>query len=268
MTAHCERLTSLTVVERVTIPMRRLPQDFDGMTVAVIADLHAGARRGGVPGLKRVVEDVNALHPDIIVLLGDMVHRARQASRYLPLLSELKATAGVWATLGNHEHETMWYSRHFRTAPPPSLDEWRRLYAEIGVELLVNEARPLEKRGSRIWLVGVDDAYSKCDDLPAALQGVDQTDFCLVITHFPDLIDDPRIAEVDLILAGHTHGGQVHLPFFGPLYTACRKPRQRAAGLVEENGTIMYVSRGVGEALPIRFRCPRQIPLISLRREG
>ena len=256
------------MVEHVTIAFPRLPAGFDGTTVAVISDLHAGMRRGGTPGVKSVVEEANALQPDIIVLLGDMVHKGRHAGRYLPLLSELEARDGIWATLGNHEHSFLWYARYLGASPRLSVDEWRRMYAEAGIELLVNEAIPLEKGGSRLWLVGVDDAYSRCNDLPAALDGVNSNDFCLAITHSPDVVDDARIAEVDLVLAGHTHGGQICLPLLGPPSAPCRRPRERAAGLIRTRGTIMYVTRGVGEGIPIRFRCPREMPLITLRREG
>lgn len=268
MTVHHKRQSTRTMVEHVTIALPRLPAGFAGTTVAVISDLHAGIRRGGTPGVKRVVEEANALQPDIIVLLGDMVHKGRHASRYLPLLSELEAKEGIWAALGNHEHSFLWYSRYVGPSRGPSVEQWRPMYAEAGIELLVNEAIPLEKGGSRLWLVGVDDAYSGYDDLPAALQGVDKTEFCLAITHSPDLIDDPRIAEVDLVLAGHTHGGQICLPLLGPPLAPCRRPRERAAGLLRSSGTTMYVTRGVGEAMPIRFRSPREMPLITLRRES
>lgn len=268
MTVHHERRPTRTMVEHVTIAFPGLPAGFDGTTVAVISDLHAGMRRGGTSGVKRVVEEVNALQPDIVVLLGDMVHRGRHASRYLPLLAELEAEEGIWAALGNHEHSFMWYSGYLGPSSGPSVDEWRRLYAEAGIQLLVNEAIPVEKRGSRIWLLGVDDAYSGYDHLPAALASVQKNDFCLAITHSPDLIDDPRIAEVDLVLAGHTHGGQVRLPVLGSLFAPCRNPRERAAGLLRSSGTTMYVTRGVGEGMPIRFRSPREMPLITLRRES
>ena len=253
------------MVERLTVALPRLPAGFDGTTVAVISDLHAGLVRGGTSAVKRVVEEVNALQPDVIVLLGDMVHRAYRASRYLPLLSKLEARDGIWATLGNHEHSFMWYARYLGASPRLSVDEWRRMYAEAGIELLVNEAIPLEKGGSRMWLVGVDDAYSGYDDLPAALDGVNKNDFCLAITHSPDVVDDARIGEVDLVLAGHTHGGQICLPLLEPPLAPCRRPRERAAGLIRTQGTIMYVTRGVGEGMPIRFRCPREMPLITLR---
>jgi predicted MPP superfamily phosphohydrolase len=255
------------VIERMTLAFPNLPAGFDGTTVAVISDLHAGVRRGGASGVRHVVEEANSLQPDIIVLLGDMVHARRRASRHLPLLAGLKASEGIWACLGNHEHGFVWISRYLGPSRGPSVDEWRRMYADLGIELLVNEARPLEKDGSRIWLVGVDDAYSGHDDLPAALGQAESDEFCLAITHHPNLMDDPRIGEVDLILAGHTHGGQVRIPLLGPVHVSCRRPRERAAGLIRAQGTTMYVTRGVGEGLPIRFRCPREMPLITLRRQ-
>ena len=252
------------MVERVTICLSGLPSAFDGTTVAVIADMHAGLAHGGVPAIKQIVRAANSLHPDIIVLLGDMVHNAHRATTYLPLLGELEAGQGIWACLGNHEHGFVWYSRYLGPSPVASVDQWRRMYAKAGIELLVNEATPVEKRGARIWLVGVDDAYSGNDDLPKALQSVDRNEFCLAITHSPDLVDNPRVDELDLVLAGHTHGGQVCLPLLGPLYAPCRKPRQRASGLIYTNRTAIYVTRGVGEGMPIRFRCPREMTLITL----
>lgn len=254
------------MVERVTISLPRLPQAFEGTTVAVIADLHAGPRRGGIAAIEEIVHTVNTLQPNLIVLLGDMVHRPSKISAYLPLLSRLRAGDGVFACLGNHEHGFVWYSRWFGPWPGPSVDEWRRLYADIGVELLVNEARPFHKRGARIWLIGVDDSYSGRDDLPSALENVGRGDFGLAITHSPDLIDEPRALDLDLILAAHTHGGQVRLPLLGPLYAPCRRARERAAGLLHAGRTAMYVTRGVGESLPVRLACPREIPLIELRR--
>ncbi|UCH36079.1 MAG: metallophosphoesterase [Armatimonadota bacterium] len=256
------------MVRRVTIVCPRLPEAFDGLTVAVVADIHAGGTRGTRAALARIVETVNGLHPDVIALLGDVVHRADRAAVYLRLLRGLKAKEGVWACLGNHEHGYIWFSKYIGPAVVPSADEWRRMFADVGVRLLVNEAQPIPRGGSRIWLVGVDDAYSGNDDLAAALEGMDPTEFRLAITHSPDLIDDPRAGELDAVLAGHTHGGQVSLPLLGPLWAPCRKFRQRAAGIVHGSRTAMYVSRGVGEGLPIRFGCPPEMPFITLRRTG
>jgi len=252
-------------IERVGISLARLPRAFDGMTVAVIADLHAGFSRRGPASVRQLVQQTNRLGADLIVLLGDLVHRSRHAEIFLPLLADLEAPAGKWACLGNHEHGFVWYSRWAKPRPSFSVEEWRALYAEAGIRLLVNEARPVACRGERLWLVGADDPYSGRDDLAAALAGVRPGEVRLALSHSPDLVDDPRISEVDLLLAGHTHGGQVWLPGVGPFLAPCRRPRQRAAGLVRHNGTLMYVSRGVGEGLPLRIGCPREIALLTLR---
>lgn len=252
------------MVERVTIALARLPPEFDGMTVAVVADLHAGSRRGDSAAVREVVRITNGLQADIVALLGDLVHGTAEARPHLSLLSELKANEGVWACLGNHEHGFVWYSRRLGPSATLSVDEWRRLYADAGIQLLANEARPLARGRSHLWLLGVDDAYSGHDDLPAALAQVRGDEFCLVLTHSPDLVDDPRIGEVGLVLAGHTHGGQIRLPGVGALFAPCRRVKERASGLVHANGTTMYVTRGAGEGLPVRINCPREIALITL----
>jgi predicted MPP superfamily phosphohydrolase len=254
------------MIQRMTIPLPRLPAAFDGLTVGVVADLHAGGTSVDTAFVRKVVDLVNGERPDMVVLPGDTVHETRRAPEYLPLLAELKAPMGVWACLGNHEHGFVWISKYIGARPVYSHDEWRAMYAEAGIGLLVNEARPLERDDSRIWIVGVDDAYSRSADLGTALKGVSGDEFRLGVTHSPDLIDDPQAGSLDLIVAGHTHGGQVSLPLIGPLWAPCNKFRQRAAGLVRENGTVMYVTRGIAEGLPIRFGCPREIPIITLRR--
>jgi predicted MPP superfamily phosphohydrolase len=253
-----------SLVERVAIALPGLPPEFDGMTLAVVADIHAGSRSSPLAVVKEVVETTNSLQADVILLLGDLVHASAHASSYLSVLSEFEAKEGVWACLGNHEHGFVWYSRYLGASRAPSVDRWRDLYATAGIQLLANEARPLLKGRSRIWLVGVDDAYSGHDDLAAALAQARTDEFCLAVTHSPDLADHPRVREVDLVLAGHTHGGQIRLPFMGPVFAPCRRFRRRASGLVSVNGTAMYVTRGAGEALPIRLNCPREIPLLTL----
>lgn len=260
-------LRSIPRVERIAVASARLPGALDGTTVAAISDLHAGMRRGGPAGVRGVVDTVNSLQPDIIVLLGDIVHRPKHATEYLPLLADLHARIGVWATLGNHEHAFDWRSRYVPPRSGISVERWRELYAELGIELLYNEARPLGETGARIWIVGIGDAYSGHNDVAAALAPVENGEFRLGITHSPDLLDDPHVGALDLVLAGHTHGGQIRLPLVGALYAPVRRPRQRGAGMVEASGTRMYIGRGVGEAIPIRLNCPREIPFITLTAE-
>lgn len=253
------------MISRLHLTMPRLPAPFDGLTVAVVSDVHADRRAGGARGIAEIVRQVNDESPDVVLLLGDMIHRCRGARGQLAALAGLHGRDGVFATLGNHEHCFVWFSRRLRVTHGPGDDEWRALYRDLGYELLVNEARPLSRGGARIWIVGVDDAYSGHDDLASALRAVPADEFRLVITHHPDLIDDPAAGSVDLILAGHTHGGQVQVPVIGPVHVSCRNPHERAAGLVRAHGTLMYVTRGAGEGLPLRIGCPREIPVITLQ---
>lgn len=256
------------IVEQLELAFSRLPREFEGLTVAVIADVHAGRGHGTHAFVERLVSTVNGLQPDTIVLLGDLVHKVKCTPHFLPVLKQLRAPEGVWACLGNHEHEYMWYSPWVRKEPTYGVEAWRQWYASIEAHLLVNEARALQRGGARVWLVGVDDPYTKRQDLAAALAQTQPGEFRLVLSHSPDLLDDPRISEVDLVLAGHTHGGQVWIPGVGPFVAPCRKPAQRAAGLVRHNGTTMYVSRGAGEGLRLRLGCPREVTLLTLRAEN
>lgn len=254
------------MVERIGVSLPRLPAELDGLAIAVVADVHASRWKGGAAAVRRVVNLVNAVRADMIVVLGDVVHYGRQAAGYLSPLSELQAPLGIFACLGNHEHGFVWYSRYLGPWAAPTTERWRQFYAATGVRLLVNEAARVWRGGAPFWLVGVDDAYSGHDDLPAALRQVSGDGFRLAITHSPDVMDDPLAEELDLIVAGHTHGGQVRLPALGAVIAPCRRPRERAAGLMRMGTTAVYVTRGAGEGLPIRILCPRELPVLVLRR--
>jgi len=255
---------ALPLVHRVSIDLPRLPHSFSGMTVAVVADLHC--RRRGTDFAARIAQQVNELRADLVVLLGDMVHRPMDGPVVLPSLSGLRARHGVWACLGNHEYGFVWLSRYVGRRRHPSVDEWRRAYSDAGVHLLANEAVALSEGAEHIWLAGVDDAYSGRADLTSALDGVGQGECVLAITHSPDIMDADGVQAIDLVLAGHTHGGQIRLPGIGPIWAPCRRPRKRAGGLVTGEQTRLFVTQGVGEGIPIRIGCPREIVLAELVR--
>ena len=138
------------VIERLCLCFPRLPRQFDGLTVAIVADLHAGRGHGTHAFVERVVTAVNDLHPDAVVLLGDLVHKVDSVPHFLPLLARLDAPEGLWAILGNHEHEFMWYSPWLHRQPTHGVEDWRELYLAIGAHLLVNEAQPLARDGARL----------------------------------------------------------------------------------------------------------------------
>jgi predicted MPP superfamily phosphohydrolase len=255
---------ALPLVHRVTIELPRLPHSFSGMTVAVVADLHG--RKRGADFAAWLVRQVNELRADLTVLLGDMVHHPMHGPEVLPFLSGLKARHGVWACLGNHEYGCVWFSRHAGGRRHPPVEEWRLMYSDAGVRLLANEAVPISEGTERIWLAGIDDAYSGRADVQSALEGVDRDECILAITHSPDVVDADGVQAIDLVLAGHTHGGQIRIPGIGPLWAPCRHPRKRASGLVTGERTRLFVVRGVGEGTPIRICCPREIGLVELVR--
>jgi len=235
------------VIEHLSVSLPHLPHEFDGLTVAAIADLHAGLPWRLAPAVRRTVELVNSHRPDVILLLGDIVHRLPHAPAYLELLSDLRAAECIYATLGNHEHEYRWTSRWMRGRPLLERRDWERLYAAAGIPLLVDEARALTRGAARLWFVGIDDCHSGHGDLPAALQSVPADECCIGFTHHPDLLDHPLTPRLDLLR-----------------HVSCRHPEERAAGWVEHRGMLMYVTRGAGEGVPLRMRCPRQIPIFTL----
>ena len=254
------------MVERVEIALPRLPEVFDGLSIAVISDLHAGFPWRGARALRSLVGLVNAERPHVVAVLGDVVHWHRAAPRYLPLLRELEAPRGVYACLGNHEHGHRWYSQYLEPLDAPTVEQWRTLYHQAGLRLLVNEAVVVEQNGARLWIGGVDDPYGRRDDLKATVGHLPREDCKILLAHSPDVADDALACQVDLILAGHTHGGQVRLPGLGPIHCSCRRPRERGAGLSAICDTYLYVSRGAGEGVPIRVNCPREVPLVTLRK--
>ncbi len=254
-------------IEHPTVHIARLPAPFDGLTAAVLADTHIGRPDQGPEWFSHVVRATNDLQADLILILGDVISRPMEEVQYVSLLSGLHAPLGVWTVLGNHENGMP--NRFAPPLPAPTVEEWRRIYADAGVHLLENEAVPLRRDGAVLWLVGVGDAYSYHDHLDRAIKGIGPHDACLVLTHSPDLLDDPLIGRVDLMLAGHTHGGGVWLPFVGPLWSPSRLGRARAAGLIREGTTQAYISRGTGRAvMGLRLGNAPEVTLLTLRRSS
>lgn len=211
--------------------------------------LHLTDLHGDAPGTieRRVLEVMAAERPDVIVLTGDTTDRGALAGEG-PFLAALRAPLGVFAVRGNWEH---W---------KPAADE-TSVYASAGVTLLANEARRLR---DDLWIVGFDDATGGAPDVERALRDVPAGVATLALTHSPELFD--RVAgRVSVLLAGHTHGGQVRAPFLPPLWVP-----PGSGGYVEgayaSRGSSLYVSRGLGTSLiPVRFACRPELAVVTLR---
>lgn len=234
------------------IPLRRLPPAFAGFTIVHLTDIHYGSL---VP-LKLVeylVAQVNQMRKDITVCTGDYVHKndlPDPVDEVWPALSELHAPHGVYSVLGNHDH---W------------ADTRRSMYwLRRSGQNLRQRAVSFERDGQRIWLGGVGDLWEDDPSVDAAFAGVPADECKLVLAHNPDTADQPRQTEIDLMISGHTHGGQVRLPFIGaPVLPV--KNKLYSSGVIETPRQKLFISRGIGWAgYPVRFNCPPEIAVIVL----
>lgn len=254
-------------VERVLLSLENLPKEIDGLKIAFLSDLHILPSGFGVEIAERAVLLANQFEPDIVLLGGDLVHWCGAVPHLIPVLRRLRSRYGIFSVLGNHDHHCPW--RYKRPAPwggkPLSVHEWKEALERAKVKLLVNGSVSLKIKGAEFWLVGVDDAYTGRDDLAKALKGVPKDAFAILLSHSPDIVDDPNIQRIPLVLSGHTHGGQIILPFLGPFLAPCRDKFRRAQGLTKIGNTWLYVSRGISAGLPMRFRCPPEVTLLILK---
>lgn len=213
------------------------------LRVMHLSDLHGGSPGGVEADVLAVLEREK---PDVVVLTGDTSDRGT-LDAYEPFLRSLRAPLGVFAVEGNWEH---WR---------PIADE-RALYARAGITLLVNEARRL---GEGLWIVGLDDATAGRPDLDRALREVPPGATTIALMHSPGFFDGVA-GRVSVVLAGHTHGGQVRLPFVRPLWLPPGSGPY-VQGRYELRGSTMYVSRGLGTSiLPVRAFCRPEIAMVTL----
>ncbi|MBN9544580.1 MAG: metallophosphoesterase [Alphaproteobacteria bacterium] len=230
-----------------------------GMTIAVISDLHAGAPYIDEAKIDRIVAMTNAAHPDIILLTGDYVTEDGLFSHHMPVeaivahLKRLRAPMGVYSVLGNHDH----WENGPRIAG---------LFRAAGIPDLENAALALRGPHGDFFLVGIGDYHSGQSHPPRVFRHLPADAPALCYTHSPDSLPIlPR--NCALTLAGHTHGGQIWLPFWGrPAVALASMYGQRyAIGTVREDGKTMFVSSGIGTSLiPARFGVPPEISFLTV----
>jgi len=238
-------------VRLVEVPIRRLPWPFHGYTIAYLSDLHAGSFLRP-EDLVAIARRVSALRPDLVALGGDLINYFEdEIEALVPAIAELEARDGIVAVSGNHDY----YAEDPRRL-------FRRL-SDLGAVVLLNDARAVRREGASLWILGVEDGERGRFDLEAAMRPVENGDPRILLSHQPDAL--PLAAErgIDLVLSGHTHGGQFRLPFFGALVHHTRNGYVQ--GLYRHGETVLYVGRGIGAAIvPLRLNCPPEVPLIRL----
>src|SRR5262245_40793407 len=241
----------MIAVERQEIYLRRLPENLDGLRVVHLSDFHYGPLVDP-RHLDRAIEIANDLKPDLIALTGDYISQERgYAAPCAALVGQLHARHGVFAVLGNHDH---WTDATLITD----------LFRAEGIRVLLNEGLRVDLKGESFWLAGVDDTMVGLEDLPLALSGSRDGELKLLLAHNPVILRRAGRADVDLVLSGHTHGGQVILR---PERNRSGRPRRRLLrGLGRRGNTQIYVTRGLGTVvLPIRYGCPPEVSVLEFR---
>lgn len=236
------------------------------LSIAVVADLHAAGPNMGVARVREVVDATNAQGCDLIVLLGDFFATHRFVTEVVepPVwaaeLARLRAPLGVHAIYGNHD---WWHD----------IEGVRQALRKVGIPAMENDAVRLGSQGSRFWLAGLGDQiaywlgpsrFRGVDDLPGTLKQVDTDDPVVLLVHEPDIFTEVP-DRVSLTLAGHTHGGQIRLPFVEPFWAPSQYGARFAYGHIVETGRHMVVSGGLGcSKVPMRLGVPPEIVRIDL----
>jgi predicted MPP superfamily phosphohydrolase len=249
-------------IVRRDISLRRWPARLDGFTIVVLSDFHYDPYFSIHP-LHASIAMVNDLRPDLIVLTGDFVTASflihddgKAASAAEPcarLLRQMDSKHGLWAVMGNHDHAT-------------DPERVTRALQDQGIHCLANQSAAIERDGGRFWLAGVNDVLRGTADLQKTLHAVPSDEATVLLVHEPDYADVVARLPVDLQLSGHSHGGQVRLPGLGPLYLP-ELARKYVWGLYRVGNLVLYTNPGLGTlALPVRWNCPPEITLLTLRR--
>ncbi|MWV46882.1 metallophosphoesterase [Paenibacillus sp. HJL G12] len=241
-------------VTRLTLRCPRLPAAFDGLVLAQFSDLHLGFH-SRESDISQLAEAIDGESPDMILFTGDTVDSGTDAlPKYLPLLSSMQAGLGKFAILGNHD-----YLVH-----PDYVVE---MLATAGFSVLRNEHKLVKHQGGTIAVVGLDDQIMGRPDPEQGLHGVPEGLFTLLMMHEPDYADTAALYPFDLQFSGHSHGGQVRLPFLGAMLTPPGSKKYiMGAYAIGDRSMPLYVNRGIGEThLPIRFLCKPELTIFTLR---
>jgi predicted MPP superfamily phosphohydrolase len=228
-----------------------LPQAFDGYTILQLSDLHVDMSDAA---MQRVIELLKGVRYDLCVITGD--YRGMTCGPYAATLAgmaKLRAALGgaIYGVLGNHDTICL----------VPGLEE-------MGIKILLNENETIERGGARIHLAGIDDAhFYRVDNIEKAAGDIPHDEFSILISHTPEIYRQAAHADFNVLLSGHTHGGQICLPGRIPITLDAVLPRSMGRGPWRHHDMIGYTSVGAGVSIvPVRFNCPPEITLHHLSR--
>jgi uncharacterized protein len=249
-------------LNRRPVAISDLPKSFADYRIVQLSDFHC-SRQVTPAYLAEAVELAMAQAPDVVVLTGDFVHRGyKYIHAVAKTLGKLAAPHGVFAVLGNHDFSVrnalgFRRHRHLHRAVTDAL-------SQRGIRVLQNEAVQLTRNTASLHLIGVDDLWSRVCDLERAFAGLDSHSPRVVLAHNPRTVEFLQGRRCDLMLSGHTHGGQIHLPGLGRP-TLGRRARRFAEGMYRYHDTQVYVNKGVGFGFRFRFGVRPEVAVLILQ---
>ena len=229
-----------------------LPPALTSLRIAHLSDLHMTGRFTR-PFYEEIVRQTNELAPDMIALTGDICEKEACLDWVVPVLSQLRAPQGKFFVLGNHETRL------------GDVKPLRDRLSEAGFIDVASRWRITEVNGTPLLIAGTElPWFGAAPDLSSA----PQEPLRLLLSHSPDELPWAKRHGFDIMLAGHNHGGQIRLPFLGPLITPSRFGFRYAGGIYHEPPTLLHVSRGIAGLHPLRFNCPPELPLLVLESQA
>lgn len=261
-------------VHQVVVKSDLLPQNFNGLRIVQISDLHLGSFNYRYHILHRAINTINSLKPDFIFFTGDLVNNyAWELNGWEDVLNSLTAQQGKYSVLGNHDYGdySKWESEEERNS---NFADIKDFHAQIGFKLLLNEAECIENKGDKIAIVGVENwgnpPFKQYGDLQQSLQGVEDVGFKILLSHDPshwseEVVNKTNIA---LTLSGHTHGMQAGINIKNKEWSPIKYKYKHWAGLYRLGHQFLYVSRGLGwMGFPGRLGMRPEITFIELEKE-
>lgn len=239
------------------IQSKKIPPSFDNFKIAQFSDTHIGFHYT-VDQLSELIEKINANHPDVIVFTGDLVDNPNEFDAYTSIQEKLKrldAPYGKFWIYGNHDHGGY------------GTEIIKKVMKESDFHLLQNSHTVIEKGADRFILAGIDDVMLGKPDLTVALNQVNHELFTILLAHEPDYADIASKYPIDVQLSGHSHGGQVRLPWIGDLYTPDYAEKYvKGKYMLNKDTFTLYVNSGIGTTrLPYRFLCKPEIHIFTLK---
>jgi predicted MPP superfamily phosphohydrolase len=257
-------------VMKEKLEFKNLPKSFKGFKIVQISDMHLGSFNKNYEPIEKAVELINEQEPDLILFTGDLVNNfAEETEGWAPVLSKMKARYGKFSILGNHDYGdySHWASSDAKAA---NLEGIKKAHHDSGFRLLLNEAEPIRINGEEIALIGIENwghpPFPQYGDLKKASKNVNNMPFKILMSHDPSHWDEEVLkTDIDLTLAGHTHGMQFGIERAGIKWSPVQYKYPRWGGLYKEGKQFLYVNRGFGYiGFPGRIGMPPEITLLEL----